>query len=605
MSDSLSSVGIIDVVSRDAPPTAPIPSRRTSASRCGSCGYLRHGLPEAAICPECGHDPAEAPLATAALNTDAWWARGVIAGLMLLAFASFVMLGVTAYMRFRSDWGGSLPILNYVGPKVWGAALLQRSIGYRPGEWGVTGTQFGLLIGLAVWLITLPRPVDRLTESLFSLRRLCRWGTLLCLGGMLGMLLSEDGVSSWDGGDRNLYHLLLLSLVELPATTLLYLHLRQLGVTLRDPILSRSLTMLTVAVPACIGVAVGFLLLGEVWQDAKHQIVQQSMVAIFGAGCVALSALGAATLGRLVLVLFPAAIGNFGAGRSLTTAAVLQIMRLRNLLAQSSGSLRHVAIGTSLLGLIVLSIMMTADVLQFDFRSGYGGNWPMVNVPGPKVWAVPLALRFEQGGYKAYYNLGVGTESVVRIILLVNLVWLLTIAPGNREESRLSFRRLTRWGVALLIGVAIAATVGITPRSGSDLVASLSTTTLTSAYTLPLTMFVEAPATLLLYLYLGHLARTFGRPAMGRQLIWVGIAMTTLIVAGNGFFVAARFIRPEIWRDETLAAIPVIAYGAAAVIVGAWAAWCVLCLAGAAFAEAMRGSETAKATSVAPASPIA
>lgn len=590
MSDSLSNVGLIDVVSRDAP-TTPItaPARRVGSPRCGTCGYLRHGLPEAAICPECGHDPAEAPLASVALDTDAWWARGVIAGLVLLMGASFVLLGVTAYMRFRSDWGGSLPILNYVGPKVWGAALLQRSIGYRPGEWGVTGTQFGLLVGLAVWLITMPRPVDRLTEHLFSIRRLCRWGTLLGLGAMLGLLLNEDGVSYWETSDRDQYHLLLLSFIELPATTLLYLHLRQIGATVRDPILSRSLNILAVAVPMCIGGAIVFLLLGDVWQDAKHQIVQQSMVGIFGAMCVALAALGAATLGRMILLLFPAAIGNFDASRSLTASAVTQLVRWRNLLTDSAAAIRPIAIALSLLGLIAISVLLTTDVLMFNFRTGYGGNWPMVNVPGPKIWGVPLAVRFEGGAYSSY-RLSIASGPLIRIVFLVNLVWLLTIAPRVGLENRFSLRRMTRWGIALLIGIAIAAVIGLHPRNSTNLVESLSTTTLTSAYTLPLTMFIEAPATLLLYLYLGHLAREFGRPAMSRQLVWVGITMTTLIVLGNGFFVAGRFLSPQIWRDDALAAIPVIAYGAAAIIVGAWSTWCVLCLAGASFAEAIKPS---------------
>lgn len=567
MSDRRSAVGIADAPLLTASPTAP--------RRCVACGYPRIGLSDIAVCPECGHDPIDVPLPSAQMATDAWWARSVLAGLVLLGVSTFVMLGVTLYMRYRGDWGGSLPILNYPGPKVWGSALLQRSIGSAPGEWGVAGTRFGLLALLGIWFITAPRPAERLEEATFSLRRLCRWGTLLLSGGVLGVLLGEDGVAAWNEAERDGFHLLLLSMVELPAAMLLYLYLLRLSRPLGDRQLVKSLQVLAIAVPVCVAVAVVFLLTGEFWRDHKHGLPQLILLGAYGAACVGLGALGTATIGRLAIGLLPAAAGN-----TFKTPSIPSFARLTgwwHSLAGSPNRLTRLCIAGGLVGWLLASIAALGDVLMLDLREGYGGNWPMLNVPGPKVWAVPLAGRFEDGGW-AYWSEGDG-NALIHVLFVALCLWPITL-HGLRErehEARVSLRRATRWVPALLLGLAIGVIVGFDGHGRFPLLNAMSAHTMASAITLPLTMFVEAPATLLLYLYLARIAQTIGRPGLERQLSWVGITMTTLILAGNGFFAASQMLPREL-RRELVVNLPIALYGAAAVVVGLWATWCVLTL---------------------------
>ena len=561
----------------DRPKADAIDALPRTNPHCPQCGYLRRGLAEAAICPECGHDPAEASLVTTRLDTDAWWARSVIAGLVLLGITSFVMLGVTAIMRFREGWGGSLPLFNYIGPKVWAAALLQRNIGAAPGEWGVRATQFGLASGVAIWLITLPRPATRYLEAALSLRKLCRWLTLIALGGMLGMLLSESAIFAWETDARNLCYLLLLALVELPAATLLYLYLRQLGISIHDKALAHSLMVLSLAVPACIGGAVGMILVGEMWAGPKQVVLQQALVAGFGAICVALGAFGLSTTTRLCLALLPTALPTLQRRDHLAGAFEVG-RRMRRRIADIN--VRWLGVGIALVALTLLSFLLTAQTLRFGFRTGYGGNWPMLNVPGVKVWAVPLALRFDL----ASWDEGLMTGAML-CFASINAVWLLTLRV-EPDTHRISLRRMTRWVSAILFGIAMAAIVGAGSDGASSLVQSLNATTRASAYTLPLTMFVEAPATLLLFLYLGHLAHQLARPALSRRLVWVGIATVTLIVLGNAFFAASRYGPPSFWRNADWPLLPITLYGIAAVTVAVWGVWSVMTLAGVAFRRA-------------------
>lgn len=537
----------------------PAPSLLARSRHCLSCGYNLHGLPSAALCPECGHDPSESPLPRGAGDADLWWARSVVCGLVLLLVTSFLMLGVTVYMHFRSEWAGSLPVLNFPGPKLWGTALLQRSIGSAPGEWGVAGTRYGLIGLLALWLITTPRPADRLGEPVLSLRILTRWVSLLGFGAMLGLLLGEDGVRNWESGERDVYFMLLVSLVELPATTLLYLYLRQIAVSFADPPLRRALNILAIAVPACIGAAVVFLVLGDVWQQAKHQLPQQIMVAGYGAACVAAAALATAAVGRMALLLVPAATGS--AAPLGIRQFVLDVYRQAKLraLTQSKAWFGWV-IAAGLIGWVLISVSMLHTVLRLEFRTGLGGNWPMVNVIAPKIWAVPMVERFDSFQART-------TEVLGAALLMVLCIWMVTVRRPGPDESWRSPRRLARWGVTILVGCALGLVVGFGREA-----AVVRTASIYSSFTLPLTMFVEAPATLLLYLYLSVLARGEGDERLARHLSWAGLLAVALILGGNGLFALSR----SGVSGGALAYFAVASYGLACVAVGLWATWSVL-----------------------------
>lgn len=480
--------------------------------------------------------------------------------MVLLMIASFGMLGVTLFMRFRSEWAGSLPVLNFPGPKLWASALLQRSIGSAPGEWGVAGTRFGLLGLGAVWLLTAPRAVDRLGESALSIRRLTRWGSLLSFGALLGVLLGEDGVGYWEVPERDVYLMLLVALVELPATTLLYVHLRNVALSLREPSLRQPMNILAFAVPLCIGAAVLAFILGDYWRGTKEQIPQQTLIAGYGAACVAVGVLASATLARLGLLLLPATLG--GASALGIRQFVLDTYRRAKLAAVTrSGKLHRYAMAGGLLAWLGISGMLLKSVLMLDFRTGVGANLPMINVVGPKVWAVPLAARFD-GWHDSASNAMLG------VLLGIVCIWLITVRPESLRETAFSPRRLGRWGPTVLVGLGFGFLVGF---GGGNPALPLAYSPV-SAMTLPLTMFVEGPATLLLFLHLACLARDHGDGRLSRHLGWAGILSVTLILGGNGFFLLSRLGV----EDGTGATLLVGIYGTSAVAVGLWSTFSVL-----------------------------
>ena len=214
------------------------------------------------------------------------------------------------------------------------------------------------------------------------------------------------------------------------------------------------------------------------------------------------------------------------------------------------------------------------------FRRGFGGNWPMVNVVGPKVWAVPMATASESVyRYAGDDVFGFGIDAGRGgILLMLACLWLVTVrqvrdpddlATPIRAEGWFSPRRLARWTSIGLVAGALGLFVGgIDPA-----VLDLPTYARLSAHTLPLTMFVEAPATLAVFLYLASLARSEGDERLSRSLAWAGLFACTLILAGNGLFLASHL---GIRRGGLSASAVIAAYGLAAVSVGLWMTWRVL-----------------------------
>src|SRR5439155_2957811 len=129
----------------------------------------------------------------------------------------------------------SVAAVNVTAPKIPAAALVQRSIAGRPGEWGVAGTMAVLASVLALWLITERASFAGHDEHALSLRRAARWAGVLTCGAVVGALLSwNDGyVYPRDGIGRMLL-LGAVLLCELPSGALRYVYLKRLAAQLGD-----------------------------------------------------------------------------------------------------------------------------------------------------------------------------------------------------------------------------------------------------------------------------------------------------------------------------------------------------------------------------------
>jgi hypothetical protein len=106
--------------------------------------------------------------------------------------------------------------------------------------------------------------------------------------------------------------------------------------------------------------------------------------------------------------------------------------------------------------LLGVTIYATSSVLVQPFNDDLGGTLPALNVPGPKLWAIPLLQR--PIGRAPQWPGVVGTRVALLSLLAI---WLITAphpdeshSPDARGRRRRLVRQSARWGAVLPFGVA-------------------------------------------------------------------------------------------------------------------------------------------------------
>lgn len=236
-------------------------------------------------------------------------------------------------------------------------------------------------------------------------------------------------------------------------------------------------------------------------------------------------------------------------------------------LAPHTAWARSVSIGLVLLLLVTLNAV--SSVLVQPFSEHFGGTAPSLNLPAPKLWAMPLLQRPigkspEEPGV-------VGTRTAMLSLLAV---WLITAPCTSPRVGRDQMLRLmTRWSSVCLFGLAFGtmmASQGLWPE---DL----------PPFRVMLVAAVELPATTLLYLYLRKLSYDVpgrDRRAAFDRIVW----LAPLVIFAGAIILGAQWWQSS-GRDRdltnemslTLTAL----YGAIAMTTGvaASAATCSLALA--------------------------
>jgi len=231
----------------------------------------------------------------------------VVLGVCIWLFATFESIGTVLIMRFSDDYGGTIAKLNYVGPKVWTVSLIQRSVGYQPGSWGVNGVTRGLLIAVAILLITTPKVERGWQEPLRSIRYWARWAPVILFGGFLGLSLGSEGVGYNDPQVRK-FVMTAIAGVELPATLLLYLHLRNLAKSLCLAGAASTFFWTGLIAALLMVGAVTLLTVGSTLADDRNALPLQAAVSLYMAASVASAAAALGAVIRLTMELLPIAL---------------------------------------------------------------------------------------------------------------------------------------------------------------------------------------------------------------------------------------------------------------------------------------------------------
>jgi hypothetical protein len=538
------------------PPRAGM--RGAGPAWCEECGYSLRGLPEASACPECGHFSERVELHT---SPFAAWARGVLAGLLLLLYPTIAAIGVVLIQPSNKEIGGLVPALNMPGPKLWAVPLLQRPIGGRPEEPGIMGVRVGIASLIAIWLITSPSALPRLAK-IQTLRRATRWGCVVLFGLAWGAMTSMQEI--WSNLPR--YRLMLLGGVELPGALLLYLYLRAVAGQIPGAARRELFDRLAMFVP--ITLAGGAVLLAlQVLQEGDGRSAnifisdRTALLAtgVYGVAAMICAAAATGAVGSLAAALLPLAFPSVA--RSTTPARLFT----RHIAAQlKDWPWRPISFAAGCGLLILLIVLGNERVMWIATGPRIGGTLPYANFPGPKLW---LCTLLTQHGY--HPTLVNATRFIV-----INLVaaWLLTVRLREHSPSNW-LRTLVRWSAFIAVGGILAVREVCQPQYLSRNNAGRFGIEVYSVFMVA----VELPLTLLIYWLMARTAHEIGQRALARQFYALGIAVTVLVSAAVLTFVAS--LRFNASNESTASLIATAISGSVALATAAWATRLVLALA--------------------------
>ncbi|HYO09977.1 MAG TPA: hypothetical protein VER17_13485 [Tepidisphaeraceae bacterium] len=245
----------------------------------------------------------------------------------------------------------------------------------------------------------------------------------------------------------------------------------------------------------------------------------------------------------------------------------------------------HVAWGRSvfvgLLLLVLLTPIAISSVLIQPSADRFGGSAALLNLPGPKLWAVPLLQRSVGERPQAP---GVTATRTAMLSLLA--IWLITApCPSPRVGREQLLRLMTRWGSVALFGPAFGTLMASQGFWPSEL----------PPYRQALVGAVELPAAALLYLYLRRLARQVPgrerRATFDRLAWWVPLVILAgaILLGAQWWIGSIRGKQPS----QHLALAVAAPYGAVAMLVGVAATAAVASLAAAYFRIAFPSAQLA------------
>jgi hypothetical protein len=486
---------------------------------------------------------------------------------VLLLVVTIQAVSSVLIQPFSEQIGGTAPALNLPAPKLWAMPLLQRPIGRAPQEPGVTGTRVAMLSLLAIWLITAPCSATRFQNDQ-TLRLFTRWASVSLFGFAFGTMMDSQGL--WPP-ELPPFRVALAGLVELPATTLLYLYLRRLSSHLPGRERRDAFDKLAWCVPLVI--LGGTIILGAQWWlnqgnngvAAPSKAMSLSWAAAYSAAAMLCGVAATAAVGSLALahfhLAFPSALRMLRF--SMRAPKYFAVMR------RGAGSLPRITVVSGLVLLLLCVILGNDQISWMTTRAGVGGNLPFVNFPGPKMWAG--AAINETADRWLQFSWGPILSRVTLMTLNLAAVWLVAM-PIRNDRSGAILRTLNRWLPVATFGAAVTLVRGVSAGMEDD-AASFRTEFFAAA-----TVFCELPATILLYILLARVAEDCNQPRLALHFRGICFAVVAL---GSTALLACVISKHALYRRGDWPFLVIASgYGAGALLAAAWSIACVVRLIG-------------------------